>query len=461
MTDKEFIDQYLAYINDPKREKEAEVAERDFIQAVMDDIYGPYTEDAKDQHIEGDRDDKNLSSFILGIFGFGLYALTHLPKDEKLPLSNETLDKMWSAYRAEHEDYFTDVIHVTTELSDLNSSEDTFRKDPQLYPIFDYWKDKVLLQELPEMLSPENLISWSSFEFVTMDMFYDLLEVEFGIGPTSELDESILDTDDSMDLMGKLMHIVSPFMFLMLRYAYYQTWLKKTTVNDDFRRNRATANYISDKNGLRLIELHDVNTGGMPAKRIYKNFANLFSQSIKGYLETTPRAIDENNIDVLTYISMAQLEVSRLGSDESFLREHCQSFFVDSLIEWHRGYFAYLINEIHKFNGYEKFQIPEYRIMEVKKKKKIIEEPRALTPLGMSCRKAIIAKIRECRTTADFGALLYKFQHELKFFTKGVLSQNECYLCMQQMGKVHFDSSGDFSNCNKGYNLAKNRASKK
>ena len=89
------------------------------------------------------------------------------------------------------------------------------------------------------------------------------------------------------------------------------------------------------------------------------------------------------------------------------------------------------------------------------------DENRALTPLGMSCRKAIIAKIRECRTTADFGALLYKFQYELKFFTKGVLSQNECYLCMQQMGEVHFDSSGDFSNCNKGYNLAMNRASKK
>ena len=394
--------------------------------------------------------------------GFGLYVLSHLPKGEKFPLSNDALDGLWSTYRAEHEDYFTCLIHVTTELSDLNYSEEFFNNNPQYYHIFDYWKDKLLKEELYNLLSPENLLSWSTFEIVTLDMFYDMLEFELGIDSTSDLTESILDMEDGLDLMGKLMHIVSPFMFLILRYTYYQTWLKKTTVNDDFRRNRATANYISDKNGLRLIELHDVNTGGMPAKRIYKNFANLFSQSIKGYLETTPRAIDENNIDVLTYISMAQLEVSRLGSDESFLREHCQSFFVDSLIEWHRGYFAYLINEIHKFNGYEKFQIPEYRIMEVKKKKKIIEEPRALTPLGMSCRKAIIAKIRECKTAADFGALLYKFQYELKFFnTPDKMSRRSSYLCMQQIGDVHFDSSGDFSNCDKGYILALKQASKK
>lgn len=394
--------------------------------------------------------------------GFGLYVLSHLPKGEKFPLSNDALDGLWSTYRSEHEDYFTCLIHVTTELSDLNYSEEFFNNNPQYYHIFDYWKDKLLKEELYNLLSPENLLSWSTFDIVTLDMFYDMLEFELGIDSTSDLTESILDMEDGLDLMGKLMHIVSPFMFLMLRYTYYQTWLKKTTVNDDFRRNRATANYISDKNGLRLIELHDVNTGGMPAKRIYKNFANLFSQSIKGYLETTPRTIDENNIDVLTYISMAQLEVSRLGSDESFLREHCQSFFVDSLIEWHRGYFAYLINEIHKFNGYEKFQIPEYRIMEVKKKKKIIVESRVLTPLGMSCRRAIAAMIQDCKTAADFGALLYRFRHELKFFKgEDKISRRSCFICMQQIGKVHFDSSGDFSNCDKGYNFAKTQASKK
>ena len=408
--------------------------------------------------------DPGFLSFVFGASGFGLYALTHLPKDEKLPLSNETLDKMWSAYRAEHEDYFTDVIHVTTELSDLNSSEDTFRKNPQLYPIFDYWKDKLLLQELPELLSPENLISWSSFEFVTMDMFYDLLEVEFGIDPTSELDESILDTDDSMDLMGKLMHIVSPFMFLMLRYAYYQTWLNKTTVNDEFRRNRATANYISDTNGLRLMELHDIHTGGMSAKRIYKNFAKLFSQSIKGSIAEMPRAIDEDDIDVLTYISMAQLEVSRLSSDEAFLREHCQSFFVDSLIEWHRGYFAYLIHEIHEFDGYEKFQIPGYRIEEVQNRKKILDETRALTELGLKprCRQIIANMIKDCKTAAEFGALLYKFQSKMMYFKgEDKISRRYCYMCMQQIGNVRFDSSGDFSNCDKGYVIAKNQAEEK
>ena len=396
--------------------------------------------------------------------GFGLYVLSHLPKGEKFPLSNDALDGLWSTYRAEHEDYFTCLTHVTTELSDLNYSEEFFNNNPQYYHIFGYWKDKLLEEELYNLLSPENLLSWSSFEIVTLDMFYDMLEFELGIDSTSELDESILDTDDSMDLMGKLMHIVSPFMFLMLRYAYYQTWLKKTTVNDDFRRNRATANYISDTNGLRLMELHDIHTGGMSAKRIYKNFAKLFSQSIKGSIAEMPRAIDEDDIDVLTYISMAQLEVSRLNSDEAFLREHCQSFFVDSLIEWHRGYFAYLIHEIHEFDGYEKFQIPGYRIEEVQNRKKILDETRALTELGLKprCRQIIANMIKDCKTAAELGALLYKFQSKMMYFKgEDKISRRYCYKCMQQIGNVHFDSCGDFSNCDKGYNLASEKASKK
>ena len=410
---------------------------------------------------EASNEDKTFLSFVFGVYGFGLYALTHLPEDQRLPLSNETLDQMWSAYRAEHEDHFTDIIHVTTELSDLNSSEEAFINHPELYHIFDYWKDKLLLEELPNLLSPENLISWSTFDFVTLDMFYDMLEVEFGVDPTSELNESILDTGDSLDLMGKLMHIVSPFILLMLRYAYYQTWLKKTTVNDEFRRKRATANYVSDTNGLRLSELHDVYTGGLSARRIYKSFANLFSQSIKEYIAQTPRAINEDDIDVQTYISMAHLEVSRLGSDEAFLREHCQPFFVDSLIEWHRGYYAYLIHEIHSFDGYEKYQIPGYRIEEVQNQKKKIDIDEILTPLGRPCcERVILPMVKECKTAAEFGELMYKLQRVYHYVQDNPRVRNKAYMFLQKIAKLKFDSNGDFSNCNKGWSSANKKAQK-
>ena len=388
--------------------------------------------------------------------GFGLYALSQLSIFVKLPLSTNSLDKMWSTYRAEHEDFFTDVINVTSELSDLNRSENFFIDNPHLYHIFDYWKDKLLRQELPDLLSPEKLISWSTFEIVTLDMFYDMLEVEFKVDPTSDLDESILDTEDGLDLMGKLMHIVSPFMFLMLRYAYYQTWLKKTQENDDFRRNRATANYISDTNGLRLMELHDVHTGDMSAKRIYKTFANLFAQSIKGSIAETPRGIDEDNIDVLTCIAMAQLEVSRLSLDEAFLREHCQPFFVDSLIEWHRGYFAYLIHEIHEFEGYEKYQIPGYRVKETQKKAKVTEK-QILTNEGQKHLQEIKRMILDCKTAADFGYLLYQLQYKKNYMTKNQ-DRVDYYRYMEKLGQV---PHRDVSNCNKGWTLASDEDSKK
>ena len=41
MADQAEIDRYLAYLNAPEREKEAEEAQRRFIQTVLDDIYHP------------------------------------------------------------------------------------------------------------------------------------------------------------------------------------------------------------------------------------------------------------------------------------------------------------------------------------------------------------------------------------------------------------------------------------
>lgn len=163
------------------------------------------------------------------------------------------------------------------------------------------------------------------------------------------------------------------------------------------------------------------------------------------------------------HIILVETEGLRLRKDYTYLQKHFNRRFVTSLMEWHQHYFDYLVENFHNCEEYKDYPIeklvPQLKIS--KPKQKIIDETRALTPLGLSCRKSIAAKIRECRTAAGFGALLYKLQYDLKFFTKGVLSNNEYYSCMQQIGKVHFDSSGDFSNCNKGYNLAMKRASKK
>ncbi|MBO7458669.1 MAG: hypothetical protein J6T80_05385 [Paludibacteraceae bacterium] len=408
---------------------------------------------------------ETLNTISINIYtdGFGHYALSHIPIGA-YHVSEDSLNDLWIAYRAENEENFTDILQLPIELKYLNRSEKFFTDHPEIYPIFDYWKDKLLVDEYQNLLSPEKLISWEAFESANLDMFSEMMEEECGSSEAAldNYNPSKVDIKKDLDFMGAIMHVVSPFMLLMLRYAYYQTWLNKTIYDDAFRYNRATADYsVNDnKEGLHLNELHDINTNGVSAKRIYKSFAFLFSQAIKGYVETTPHAVDEKNIDVMTYIAMAQLEVTRLNQDETFLREHCQAYFVDSLIEWHRGYFAYIIQQIHSFKGYEKFQIPEYRVTEVQLKPHPVDENKALTDLGKKCRRAVREKIQECKTAADYGNLLYQLQYKLGYFTKDRLSRNDYYLAMQQIGKVTFGSSGDFSNSNKGFNQAREAAAR-
>ena len=434
-----------------------------FTSDMLDDIFGTDI-DAEPEESEADIQKEKEREFFYSMNihtdGFGWYVLTQFPMEYNYPMSEETLDKLWAAYKTEHEDYLT---IVPIELRKLNRSEKFFTDYPYLYHVFDYWKDKLLLDEYYNLLSPEKLISWEEYESIHCDMFYEMMDAECGTidDILENYDLSITDVQKTFDFLEAIMRIVSPFMLLMTRYAYYQTWLRNTIYNDDFRRNRATASYVIDegKEGLRLSELHDINTNGVPAIRIYKNFAKLYAQSIKGYIETTPMAIEENSIDIQTYIAMANLEVTRLGSDEAFLRKHCQPFFVDSLIEWHRGFFAYIIQKIHQFKGFENFQIPGCRVIDVQKKPNIVNENQILTQLGMSCRRTVAAKIQACKTDADYGKLLYQLQYKWKYFTT-TQSRTDYYLAMQQIGKVQFGSSGDFSNCNKGYKQALKMASK-
>lgn len=400
------------------------------------------------------------------IRGFGAYLIKNLPPEDKYPFSYETLDELWQGYRVVQEDRFDNIISIQCELMDLNEAEKYFTGSEPFEDIFHFWKSKLLEEELANnVLSPEKQFCLNAFETLVCETFYSMLEAECGSLSDEALDSydaSCIDTEKDFDFIGKVMHVVSPFMLLMLRYAYYQTWLQKTIHDDEFRRHRATCLYIADdeKNGLHLSELHDVNTVNISAKRIYKSMATLSAQATRAYVESAPTVTDEQ-IDVLTYISLAKLEVTRLNQDEAFLRKYCQPFFVDSLIEWHRGYFAYLINQIHQFKGYWNFQIPGYRINEVKDKSKaIIPEEAMLTPAGRECRKTIIDLIHKCKTNADYGLLLYELQKERKWFTENK-SRKDYYRFMRQLAHVSFCPSDDFANCDKGYNDIYLRSKKK
>jgi hypothetical protein len=163
------------------------------------------------------------------------------------------------------------------------------------------------------------------------------------------------------------------------------------------------------------------------------------------------------------YLTLVETEGLRLRNDYTYLRKHFNRRFVASLMEWHQFYFEYLVECLHNCEEYKDYPIeklvPQLKTSDPKRKK--FDKDHVLTPLGKSCKKAIREEIQDCRTAAEFGALLYKFQHELKFFKIDSMSKNDFYIYMQQIGNVRFDSSGDFSNCGKGYNLALKKASKK
>ena len=255
-------------------------------------------------------------------------------------------------------------------------------------------------------------------------------------------------------------HIETQFILTMLRYSWYKYDYNLLESDITYRRN------IRLLGDVDFSKIEKVNFGIEDRKNVCEHYLLTCGAGLR---DIDDPIVQKNDIlkkeEFLPYwyLTLIEQEFLRLKRDEELLRKIFTRPFATDLLKWHRFYFKYLIDCLHNCEEYKDYPIEKLvpQLKTAKSKKKIIDEPRALTPLGMSCRKAIIAKIRECKTTADFGALLYKFQYELKFFTKGVLSKNEYYSCMQQIGDVHFDSSGDFSNCNKGYNLAKNRASKK
>ncbi|MBQ9296680.1 MAG: hypothetical protein IJ204_05740 [Paludibacteraceae bacterium] len=253
-------------------------------------------------------------------------------------------------------------------------------------------------------------------------------------------------------------HLTTPFIFMLLRYTYYHTIVRKMAEDAEYGRSVGVNNSSFD-----FSQVKKVDWGKFSRREVCEKYAiTWLGGGLHEIIDS--RAFDIKNQEDVPhdwYLTLVETEGLRLRNDYTYLRKHFNRRFVASLMEWHQFYFEYLVECLHNCEEYKDYPIEKLvpQLKTVKPKQKIIDETRALTPLGLSCRRAIAAKIRECKTAADLGVLLYKFQHELKFFTLENMSRRSCYLCMQQIGDVHFDSSGDFSNCDKGYLLAQKKAS--
>lgn len=380
---------------------------------------------------------------------------------EAFPSANDVtlcnMKKVLLDYKKQHEVFFyrASYAQFREEIFTNNSARKYIGNDA----------DKALCDELERFL-----IDQMNLELNSVYFYRNLTDIPF----SAEL-KIICDTENEhnkVDLSwwneancnnkvaALIPHIETPFILTLLQYSWYNYDFSLIKSDIAYRRN---IHLFGDVN---FSKIDKVNFGTEDKKQVCEHYLLTCRTGLKDIDHCRIQqniTLKKEEILPYWYLTLIEQEFLRLKRDEELLRKIFTRPFATDLLKWHRFYFKYLIDCLHNCEEYKDYPIEKLvpQLKTSKSKRKIANENRALTPLGMSCRKAIIAKIRECRTTADFGALLYKFQYELKFFTKGVLSNNECYLCMQKMGEVHFDSSGDFSNCNKGYNLALNRASKK
>lgn len=409
--------------------------------------------------------DSYPQSFITNInkydMSFVNYLIENYSQSELLTVG-DFLASAWAKY-AEKNSYkgLAKIPFLLDEIVVLNMARPLAENTPSALAVCDAIEAQII-QLLKDALQPSNFTANSSDPFFCEILKNYCISVEPEDGSSKELWCGFFDEHECDEQKNDptLPHITTPFIIMLLRYTYYHNHLHRIEVDADYRRQ---LDFIRDYD---FTEVTKVNWGKYSKQEVCEQYilsrnGGALNEIGIGYYGHNVEKVED--IPHHWFLTLVEAEGRRFQKDCDFLKTHFNRRFVASLMEWHRYYYDYLVECLHNCEEYKDYPIEKLVPMTKipKPKRKTIEEPRALTPLGMSCRKAIIAKIRECRTTADFGALLYKFQYELKFFTKGVLSQNECYLCMQQMGKVHFDSSGDFSNCNKGYNLAMNRASKK
>ena len=255
-----------------------------------------------------------------------------------------------------------------------------------------------------------------------------------------------------------LPHIETPFIAMLIRYTWYNHLLDRYENDEEYRLKCYTLEHL-DFSTITKVEM-----GNYSRREVCEQYALSHNCGLRDIADERVRQVKmKEDIPGHWYLTLIEKEALHLKNDEKFLKTIFKASFVSSLMNWHNNYFNYLIECLRSYDEFKEYPIENLLPPAVAEKLKlpIINEHLALTPLGEGCRqKGIIERIEKCRTAADYGALLYKFQFELGYFTRDKLSRNEYYIFMQQIAKVKFCPSGDYSNCNKGFNKARVEASK-
>lgn len=255
-----------------------------------------------------------------------------------------------------------------------------------------------------------------------------------------------------------LPHIETPFIAMLIRYTWYNHLLDRYENDEEYRLKCYTLEHL-DFSTITKVEM-----GNYSRREVCEQYALSHNCGLRDIADERVRQVKmKADIPGHWYLTLIEKEALHLKNDEKFLKTIFKASFVSSLMNWHNNYFNYLIECLRSYDEFKEYPIENLLPPAVAEKLKlpIINDHLALTPLGEGCRqKGIIERIEKCRTAADYGALLYKFQFELGYFTKDKLSRNEYYIFMQQIAKVKFCPCGDYSNCNKGFNKARVEASK-
>ena len=371
---------------------------------------------------------------------------------------DEEVASAWSQFRKSIPPYINASLFSTVKSQLIFLNKIRFYDEGNHTSIYDAI-EKLFIKLLQDALKPCNLSSNITDIFFPLILRSYCVSQEPECGQTKALDCGFFYEPDCRDVKNITIipHITTPFILMLIRYTYYHQLVRKMVADVNYR------HFVVFYQDYDFSKVTKVDWGRYSPRDVFEQYV----------LSYQAGALEDIGIDYYKYkvkkfediphhwfLTLVETEGQRLRRDYSFLQKHFDRRFVASLMEWHQFYFDYLVECLHNCEEFKDYPVENLvpSIILKKTKPKTIDENRALTPLGKSCRRAVVAKIQECKTAADYGALLHKFQYESNFFTKNRLSRNEYYLFMQQIGKVKFGSSGDFSNCNKGFYLAEKKA---
>jgi len=389
--------------------------------------------------------DRDLKSFVQS------YIETHA-----LPIAQDEVQAMKVAW----EQVSKGIPSFTTLLDTLiclNRERPSAESKPDTISLFDTIETLLMLL-LKDALQPSHISSNVGDPCFAMLLKDYCMSRESKDGTTQELPWHFFDEVkcEEVRTSTSIPHLSSPFIITLIRYTYYHQLFNRLTSDADYRHSQeGEYRWQYDLSKVTKVDWGNYTQRDVCEQYLITRNGGAFTGAVfyDGF-------VLEKLEDIPSYIfpDLVEREGLRLGRDYSYLKKHFNRRFADALMEWHKYYFDYLVECLHSCEGYEDYQIeylvPALQLEKVSKKQKPINERQVLISLDNSCRRTIVAKIHQCKTDADFGKLLYQLQYKWKYFTTNQ-SRTKYYLAMQQIGKVQFGSSGDFSNCNKGYNQAR------